>query len=99
MVWRQPFDSGEHMSPHTSRSNEAETIAREHLVRILLEQLERTFEIGGRGETLRQIGAMLRVLDPPALRALVYQQGLQDESELTEAGNEPERDEGPLGLP
>jgi hypothetical protein len=73
----------------TAKATEAETIAHEHLVHLLLEQIERTFETGGRDEGLRQVGAMLRQLDASALRALVYGQGLQDESELTESENEP----------
>jgi hypothetical protein len=77
----------------TDKATEAETIAHEHLVRLLLEQIERTFDTGGRGEGLRQVGAMLRLLDASALRALVYRQGLQDEVELTESGDEP-RDAG-----
>ncbi|HEY7636326.1 MAG TPA: hypothetical protein VH763_12305 [Gemmatimonadales bacterium] len=83
------------MVPHRTKATEAETIAHEHLVRILLEQLERTFETSGKGEALRQIEAMLRLLDPAALRALVYQQGLQDESELSESENEPDGSVGP----
>jgi hypothetical protein len=77
------------MTHPTAKATEAGTIAHEHLVRLLLEQIERTFETGGRDEGLRRVGAMLRLLDASALRALVYGQGLQDESELTESENEP----------
>jgi hypothetical protein len=66
------------------KASEADIISSEHLVRLLLEQIERTFTTNGREQALQQIAAMLRRLDESALRGLVYEQGLQDEDELTE---------------
>jgi hypothetical protein len=76
-----------------SKASEADIISREHLIRLLVEQIERTFATNGRDQALQRIAAMLRTLDETALRALVYQQGLQDEDELTE----PEEDTGTAG--
>jgi hypothetical protein len=73
------------MTHHKSKASEADIISREHLVRVLLEQIERTFATDGMDRGLQHIRAMLRRLDEAALRVLVYEQGLQDESELTEA--------------
>jgi hypothetical protein len=75
------------------KASEADIISREHLVRLLMQQIERTFATNGRDHALQRIAAMLRTLDETALRALVYQQGLQDEDELTE----PEEDAGTTG--
>jgi hypothetical protein len=69
---------------HPSKASEADLISREHLVRLLLEQIERTFVTDGKDQALQQIAAMLRRLDERALRGLVYQQGLHDEDEMTE---------------
>jgi hypothetical protein len=76
-----------------SKASEADIISREHLIRLLVEQIDRTFATNGRDQALQRIAAMLRTLDETALRALVYQQGLQDEDELTE----PEEDAGTTG--
>ena len=73
------------MRHHSSKSSEADQISREHLIRLLIEQIGRTFDIRGRDQTLQNIADMLRRLEEPALRGLVYQQGLQSEEELTEA--------------
>jgi hypothetical protein len=81
------------MKHPSSKASEADIISREHLVRLLMEQIERTFATNGRDHALQRIAAMLRTLDETALRALVYQQGLQDEDELTE----PEEDSGTTG--
>jgi hypothetical protein len=67
-----------------SKASEADIVSREHLVRVLLEQIERTFATDGRHKALEQIAVMLRRLDEPSLRALVYEQGLVEESELSE---------------
>ena len=72
------------MKHHVSKSSEADFVSREHLVRLLVEQIERTFATDGPDQALQQVGAMLRSLDEAALRALVYWQGLQNEDELTE---------------
>jgi len=73
------------MRHRSSKRSEADQISREHLIRLLVEQIERTFDIQGRDQTLQNIADMLRGLEEPALRGLVYQQGLQSEQELTEA--------------
>ena len=84
-VWQLPFDSGDPMKHHPSKTSEGDHISREHLIRLLVEQIERTFDIQGRDQTLQNIADMLRGLEESALRGLVYQQGLQSEEELTEA--------------
>jgi hypothetical protein len=78
------FDSGELMRNPLSTASDAEIVSREHLVRLLLEQIERTFNTEGQVQALQQVAAMLRSLDQPALRGLVYRQGLQGEDELVE---------------
>lgn len=77
------------MKQRVSKSAEAEFISREHLVRLLVEQIERTFSADGRHHALQKIAEMLHGLDEPTLRGLVYQQGLQSEDELTEPESEP----------
>lgn len=72
-----------------SKSSEADQISREHLIRLLVEQIERTFHVDGTTQALQHLAEMLRGLEEPALRGLVYQQGLQSEEELTEAEIEP----------
>jgi hypothetical protein len=69
-----------------SKASEAEAISREHLVRLLVEQIERTYAADGPDRALQHITEMLRGLDESALRGLVYNQGLQSEDELTEPG-------------
>jgi hypothetical protein len=82
------------MKHQVSKSSEADFISREHLVRLLVEQIERTFATAGRDQALQQVAHMLRGLEEGALRALVYQQGLQDEDELTEPEVDSARAEG-----
>jgi hypothetical protein len=72
------------MKHQVSTSSEADVVSREHLVRLLVEQIERTFAADGRDRALQQVAHVLRGLDEAALRALVYWQGLQNEDELTE---------------
>lgn len=72
------------MKHRLSKPAEADIISREHLIRLLVEQIERTFATNGRDQALQHVAVMLRSLDEPALRALVHAQGLQDEDELTE---------------
>jgi hypothetical protein len=67
-----------------SKRSEADQISREHLIRLLVEQIERTFHIDGPTQALQHLAQMLRGLEEPALRGLIYQQGLQSEEELTE---------------
>jgi hypothetical protein len=76
------------MTHHPSKSSEADYISREHLVRLLAEQIELTFASNGRAHALQKIADMLRKLDEAALRALVYQQGLQHEDELSEPASD-----------
>lgn len=90
------------MKHPSSKVSEADIVSREHLIRLLVGQIERTFATNGRDGALQQVAAMLRVLDEAALRALVYREGLQTEDELTE----PEADsvrgsnsEGGIGVP
>ena len=72
------------MKHHPTKRSEADQTSREHLIRLLVEQIERTFHIDGPKQALQHLAEMLRGLDEPALRGLVYQQGVQSEEELTE---------------
>jgi hypothetical protein len=72
------------MKHHVSKSAQADVISREHLVRLLAEQIERTFATNGRAQALQKVAELFRGLDETALRALVFRQGLQNEAELTE---------------
>ena len=72
------------MKHQVSKSSEADSVSREHLVRLLVQQSEQTFDIDGPEHALQKIAEILRGLDEAALRALVYQQGLQSEDEVTE---------------
>lgn len=72
------------MKHQMSKRSEADFVSCEHLVRLLVEQIERTFATDGRDQALQKVAHMLRGLDEGALRALVYRQGLQSEDELTE---------------
>lgn len=76
-----------------SKAAEADMVSREHLVRLLVEQIERTATLEGRNRAMQQIAEMLRSLEEPVLRGLVYRQGLQDEDEMTEP--EPEQEAPP----
>ena len=71
-----------------TKAREAELVSREHLVRLLIEQVERTFSAEGSGRALRDLGNLLRRLDESTLRALVHWQGAADEDELTEPEDE-----------
>lgn len=81
-----------------SKASEADIISREHLVRRLLEQIGRTFDVDGKDQALQEIAAMLRRLDQGALRALVFEQGLQGEDELSEPENDAARGPGDTGV-
>ena len=65
-------------------ATEAELVSRAHLVRLLVEQIERTYAADGPDKALQHITDLLQGLDVTALRGLVYSQGLQGEDELTE---------------
>ena len=82
---------GELMRHPISKAREAELVSREHLVRLLVEQIERTYAADGPDRALQHITEMLRGLEGSVLRGLVYRQGLQTEDELTE----PEAETGP----
>lgn len=64
----------------------ADQTSREHLVRLLVEQVGRTFSHEGSSKAFQELGNLFRRLDETALRALVYGQGMADEDEMTEAG-------------
>jgi hypothetical protein len=70
------------------KAEEADLVSREHLVRLLVEQVERTFSTEGSRRALHELGNLLRRLDESTLRALVQWQGVADEDEMTEAGED-----------
>jgi hypothetical protein len=61
---------------------EASTASRQHLLRRLLEQLERTFSTEGYPAALRMVTELLERLDDDALRGYAYQEGIRTEDEL-----------------
>lgn len=61
---------------------EASAILREHLLRVLLEQIERTFSTEGQAAGLRLVAEVFGRLDDKALRELAYQRGLTTEFDL-----------------
>jgi hypothetical protein len=86
------------MQQHVRKSAEADFLSRAHLIRLLVQQIERTFATGGRDPALDEVADMLRGLDQAALRVLVYRQGLQTEDELTEPEADPESGLNPEGI-
>lgn len=66
----------------TRKEVEASGVLREHLVRVLSEQIERTFSTEGQEAGLRLVAEMFRRLDDRALRELAYQHGLTTEFDL-----------------
>jgi hypothetical protein len=66
------------------KAEEADLVSRQHLVRLLLEQVERTFSTEGSRKAMQDLGNLLRRLDESTLRALLQWQGVADEDELTE---------------
>lgn len=72
-----------------TKAAESAIIAREHLVRLLLEQLDRTFSTEGKEAGLRWVGEVLRRLDETTLREYAYVHGLTTEHDL-----EPEEEAG-----
>jgi len=75
--------------PHPiPRAVEAELVSREHLVRLLVEQVDRTFSTEGSRKALYELGNLLRRLDESTLRALLQWQGAADEDEMREADEE-----------
>ena len=67
---------------------EADLVSREHLVRLLIEQIERTFSTEGSRKALHELSNLLRRLDESTLRALLQWQGAADEDEMTEPGDD-----------
>ena len=65
-----------------TKSAEAAVIEREHLVRILLEHLERTFTTEGAAGVAGILEQLLLRLDEGALREYAYQLGLTTEYDL-----------------
>jgi hypothetical protein len=73
------------MKPTTT--TEARAAARQHLLRRLLEQLERTFSTEGHEGALRVVTDLLERLDDEALRDYAYSHGVRSEDEFeAEAG-------------
>jgi hypothetical protein len=77
-----------------SKSAESADIDREHLTRVLLEQMERAYAVEGSAGRGRLLGELLHRLDDRALRDYAVALGLTSEPEL-EA--EPDPDETPRG--
>jgi len=75
--------------PTTAESRAA---SRQHLLRLLVEQVERTFTTEGHEGALRIVTDLLERLDENALRAYAYQQGIRSEDEFE---NEAGADAGP----
>ena len=73
----------------TTKQTETD-IGREDLVRMLADQIERTFNTEGQSQGLRLVEEMLLRLDSTALRELAYRRGVTTESE-----GEPAPEEAP----
>jgi hypothetical protein len=82
------FADEEPMKP--TPSIRAEAVSRQHLLRRLLEQLERTFTMEGHASALQVVTDLLERLDDDALRAYAYQHGVRSEDEFEEEAG-PER--------
>jgi hypothetical protein len=66
----------------SSRAPEGRAAPRQHLLRRLLEQFERTFTTEGHPAALRAVADLLERLDDDALRAYAYAHGIRSEEEL-----------------
>ena len=66
----------------TSKATEASRVMHEHLVRILSEEVERTFSSEGQQAGTRLVVELFRRLDETALRELAYQYGITTEADL-----------------
>ena len=64
----------------TTKQTESD-IGRDDLVRLLADQIERTFNTEGQSQGLRLVEEMLLRLDNTALRELAYRRGVTTESE------------------
>jgi hypothetical protein len=71
----------------TTKQTESD-IGREDLVRLLADQIERTFNTEGQSQGLRLVEEMLLRLDSTSLRELAYRRGLTTESESEPAPEE-----------
>ncbi len=69
-----------------SKAAESAAIGREHLTRLLLEQMERTYGTEGQPGMTRMIAELLSRLDDSALREYAYSLGLTSELELEPEG-------------
>lgn len=56
--------------------------SREHLLRLLLEQFDRTFSTEGHAAALPVVTELLERLDDDELRAYAYRHGIRSEDEL-----------------
>jgi hypothetical protein len=65
-----------------TKAAESAGIDREHLSRLLLEQMERTYGTEGQSGMTRMVTDLLRRLDDSALRDYAYSLGLTSELEL-----------------
>jgi hypothetical protein len=65
-----------------TKAAESAAIGREHLTRLLLEQMERTYGTEGQPGMTRMIAELLSRLDDSALREYAYSLGLTSELEL-----------------
>lgn len=70
---------------------EALAISRQHLLRRLVEQLDRTFTTEGQASALQVVTDLLERLDDDELRAYAYQHGIRSEDEFEEEAG-PDRD-------
>jgi hypothetical protein len=75
-------------------TTEALAASRQHLLRRLLEQVERTFTTEGHEAALGVVTELLERLDDDALRAYAYQHGVRSEDEFEEEPG-PDRDTSP----
>ena len=70
------------MTMTRSKAAESAAIDREHLTRVLLEQMERAYGTEGTAGLSRLVGELLRRLDDRALRDYALAIGLTSEREL-----------------
>ncbi len=79
----------------STKATEGSAVAREHLTRLLLEQMELAYGTEGRPGMTRMVTELLRRLDDSALRDYAYSLGLSSERELEDLGDHrPTRSEG-----
>lgn len=67
---------------HRSRADEAASIDRQHLTRLLLEQIERTYDNEGRAGVIGLVEEILGRLDDRGLREYAMARGLTSENDL-----------------